>query len=131
MAANYSSIEHQTPFGTGDPYYNSSTTDFISSTPRKRPRRNNWVKIVVPIIVIIVIAGAVLGGVLGTRKSKVKNAASVGSSGAASSAISAKNSIGRFATATDSEFMMPIYVSTVSVSVTLPFILTTHTTCAL
>jgi hypothetical protein len=45
------------------------------------------------------------------------------SPGALSSAVSAKNSLGRFATATDSEFMMLNYPSTVSVGLQYSFCL--------
>jgi hypothetical protein len=112
--ANYNSIDYQAPYGAGDPYYNASTDFIASSAPRRKPKNKNWLKIVVPLIVLIVIAGAVVGGIFGSRKSKASSGASSGSGSAASSAVSVKNSVGRFATATDSEFMVPLYPSTVS-----------------
>ena len=116
MAGNYSSIEHQAPYGSGDPYHNSST-EFIASPipPRRKEKRNVW-KIVLPIILLIIIVAAVVGGVVGSRKrSKTQSNTSVASPEGASSVASRKNSTGRYATATDSEFMVPIYPSTVCI----------------
>lgn len=85
--------------------------------PRKKAV-SNWLKFGLPIAVAVILA-AVLGGVLGSRAAKNKNSStsSSGSSSdpaAASSAVSAKNAVGIFPTATDSEFEVPIYPSTVS-----------------
>jgi hypothetical protein len=115
MGPNYDSIHNSSGpvFGSGDPNYNESS-GFI--TPhRVKKRTSNWIKFGIPVL-ILVIAGAVVGGVLGGRKSKGKSGGAGSASGeaAASSAASVKNAIGRFATATDSEFMRPIYPSTVS-----------------
>jgi hypothetical protein len=69
-------------------------------------------------VLIIVIAAAVVGGVIGSRKKSSSSSAATASqsaasaSAAASAAASAKSALGRFATATNSEFMMPIYPST-------------------
>ncbi|KAG6807177.1 hypothetical protein H0H92_008502, partial [Tricholoma furcatifolium] len=117
MSANYNAVgSNPSPYGSGDPYYNESS-GYITPHPVKK-RTSNWVKIGIPILILVVI-GAVVGGVVGSRASK--NSSSGGSSSsssgssaaAASSAISAKLEIGRFATATNSEFMMPVYPSTV------------------
>jgi len=68
----------------------------------------------------------VVGGVVGSRnKSKSASAtSSTGGDAAASSAASIKLDVGRFATATDSEFMVPIYPSTTNTAAfTLPTLL--------
>ncbi|PFH54816.1 hypothetical protein AMATHDRAFT_72577 [Amanita thiersii Skay4041] len=117
MAANYNSLHpnsNASPYGSGDPYYNEST-GYITPHPMKKRGISNWIKIGVPVL-IVVIVGAVLGGVLGSRSHS--STSSTGSSGgpqgeaAASSAASVKNSMGRYATATDSFYMVPIYPST-------------------
>ncbi|KAF5385284.1 hypothetical protein D9615_001384 [Tricholomella constricta] len=115
MAANYNAVgAHASPYGSGDPYYNESS-GFITPHPVKK-RTNNWVKIGVPVLILVII-GAVVGGVLGSRASK-NDTSSNGETGssrgeaAASSAASIKLEVGRFATATNSAFMMPIYPST-------------------
>jgi hypothetical protein len=114
MAANYDSIHSNAPSPYGEPHYNESS-GFI--TPRSAKKRtSNWIKFGIPVLVLI-IAGAVVGGVFGSRKSKGKNNSGAGSASgeaAASSAASVKLEVGRFATATNSEFMRPIYPSTVS-----------------
>ncbi|KAG6878616.1 hypothetical protein C0993_001139 [Termitomyces sp. T159_Od127] len=115
MSANYNTVDsHPSPYGAGDPYYNESS-GYITPHPVKK-RMSNWVKIGVPVLILVIIA-AVLGGVLGSRASKSNDESEGSSSGsqgeaAASSAASMKLEIGRFATATNSEFMMPIYPST-------------------
>lgn len=110
--------QNPSPYGSGDPYYNESS-GFITphSVPRKRV--SPWIKFGIPVLVIVIIA-AVVGGVVGSRKSSTRSSSSSsggGSSGdsaaAASSAASAKLAIGRFATATNSEFEVPLYPSTV------------------
>ncbi|KAJ7582584.1 chondroitin AC/alginate lyase [Mycena floridula] len=80
-------------------------------------RTSNWIKIGIPVAVLVIV-GAVVGGVLGSRAHKNNSSASSSSNSgsenpaAASSAVSAKNAVGLFATATNSEFMVPIYPST-------------------
>ncbi|TRM66384.1 chondroitin AC/alginate lyase [Schizophyllum amplum] len=115
MPANYDSIhsgnQGQSPYGSGDPYYNEST-GYI--TPNNAPKKgtSKWIKIGIPVAVIVIVA-AVVGGVLGSRASDDdSSASSSGSTAAASSAVSAKNEIGIFATATNSEYMIPVYPST-------------------
>lgn len=103
---NYGGTTGASPYGSGDPYYNQST-GYITPQPAKKGV-SNWVKFGIP-IGILVIAGAVVGGIFGARH---HNASS--GSGSASAAANAKNDVGLFATATNSEFMMPIYPSTVS-----------------
>lgn len=90
-----------------------------SSAPGKKPI-SKWIKVGVPLFIAAAIAGIVVGVVVGTRRntnsSSSSNSGASGSSGLpfASSAVSAKLAVGRFATATDSEFMVPLYPSTVS-----------------
>ncbi|KAG6821350.1 hypothetical protein H0H93_014147 [Arthromyces matolae] len=106
MPGSYNTIgSNPSPYGSGDPYYNEST-GFVTSHPAKK-HSSNWVKFGLPVLIIVVI-GAVVGGIFGSRASK----SSSNNSNGASSANSAGDTIGRFATATNSEFMMPIYPST-------------------
>jgi hypothetical protein len=115
MATNYDSVANPSPYGSGDPYYNESS-GFITPHPAKKPI-SNWIKIGVPVLILVII-GAVVGGVLGSRNNSSSNnnsaASSASGDAAASSAASIKLDIGRFATATDSEYMIPIYPATVS-----------------
>jgi len=140
MAANYNALDsthrNPSPYGSGDPYYNESSGFITPHTPPKK-RTSNWIKFGLPVL-IIVIAAAVVGGVLGSRHSKnTKASSSNGSSNsadsvgdpaaAASSAVTAKIALGRFATATNSEFMVPIYPSTTNAAFTTPtFVATTN-----
>lgn len=112
--ASYGAVNNQhhdanSPYGSGDPYYNQSTGYITPAKPSKKGV-SNWIKFGIP-VAVIVIAGAVVGGILGSRAaSKTSSAAS-----SASAAASAQAAIGIFATSTDSEFMVPIYPSTVSI----------------
>jgi hypothetical protein len=111
--ASYNALDSGSPYGSGDPYYNSSTGYVAPPTPKKSISK--WIKFGVP-VGVLVIAGAVVGAVLGTRHNGNGSSASnsdPGSPAAASSAVSAKNAQGIYPTATDSEFMVPIYPSTV------------------
>ena len=100
------------PYGSGDPYYNESTGYITPQPPVKKSGVSNWIKIGVPVL-IVVIVGAVLGGVLGSRKANASSSSS-GAQADASSAVSLKNEIGRYATATNSLYLVPLYPSTVS-----------------
>jgi hypothetical protein len=99
-----------------------------NSNPRTRKSVRKWIKLGIPLLVLVIV-GLVVGVVVGTRKSTNRSssgAASAGSSGnatSASSAVSAKLAIGRFATATDSEFMVPLYPSTVRFQTLFLFLL--------
>jgi hypothetical protein len=97
------------PYGSGDPYYNQSS-GFL---PPQKPKQgvSPWIKFGIPVAVLVII-GVVVGAVVGTRKSS-DNASSADASAAASSAVEQKTSIGRFAVSTDSEWMLPVYPSTV------------------
>jgi hypothetical protein len=115
MAANYDTLNtplRNSPYGSGDPYYNESS-GYI--TPHRPPKKtvSKWVKFGIP-VAIVVIAAAVLGGVLGSRGSKNSSSAAAQGSAAATSAISVKNDLGHFPTATDSQYLVPIYPMTVS-----------------
>jgi hypothetical protein len=105
-----------TPFGSGDPYYNEST-GYITPHPAKKRNISNWIKIGVPVLAVVVV-GAVLGGVLGSRsKGSVKSAGSGGAaSGSNSGGSSGNNGNGRFATATNPLYLVPLYPSTVRYS---------------
>ncbi|KAH8827651.1 heparinase II/III family protein [Flagelloscypha sp. PMI_526] len=70
-----------------------------------------WIKFGLPVFVLVAV-GAIVGGVLGSKASKNNSSGSASAEAAASSAASAKLEIGRFATATNSEFMVPVYPST-------------------
>jgi hypothetical protein len=76
--------------------------------PEKR-KTSNWIKFGIPVAVLI-IAGAVVGGIFASR-SKKSTASSQVTSG--SSAGGAEAGIGIFPTATDSEYLDPLYPSTV------------------
>jgi hypothetical protein len=120
MAANYGALgsnNNPSPYGSGDPYYSQSTGYITPHQPVKK-RISNWIKIGIPLSFIVVVA-VVLGVVFGIRKSHTNGSAqqSSGGAAAASSAASAKLAVGRFATATDSEFMVPIYPSTTNTAV--------------
>ncbi|KAF5309497.1 hypothetical protein D9619_012428 [Psilocybe cf. subviscida] len=122
MAATYNPVnDGRSPYASGNPDYTASA-GYITPHPAPKRRTNNWIKFGVPVLVIVIIA-AVVGGVVGSRKSNNNKTASSGSkadsspdspdaSAAASSAASVKLAVGRFATATNSEFMVPVYPST-------------------
>lgn len=114
--SSYNSLStgtQQSPYGSGDPYYNEST-GYITPHPVKKNGVSNWLKIGVPVLVVVVV-GAVLGGVLGSRKANSDASSSSSAGGAdASSVVSVKNEIGRYATATNSLYLVPLYPSTVS-----------------
>jgi len=116
----------QSPSGSGEAHNNEST-GFITPHPAKKGV-SNWIKIGVPVL-ILVIVGAVVGGVVGSRHhSSSSSSSAAAASSAASSAASAKKQLGIFATATDSEYMMPIYPSTTNTALftTPTFVQTTN-----
>ncbi|KAJ7115947.1 chondroitin AC/alginate lyase [Mycena epipterygia] len=104
--------QHQV-YQNEDPAFNQST-GFISP-PKAQKRTSKWLKIGIP-VAVLVIAAAVVAGVVASRKKSSGSAASSGSSSAAAAAASAsasaKLAVGVFATATNSEYMIPIYPST-------------------
>ena len=107
--------EYNSPYAA---YYNQSTGYLPPQQPKKP--LSKWIKFGIP-VAIVVIAAAVVGGVVGSRASSNSNKSSSNSGGtsssnpsvAASAAISAKTAVGRFATATDSFYQVPLYPSTV------------------
>lgn len=107
---SYGQTQGQSPYGSGDPYYNESSGYITPQNPTKGTSK--WVKIGVPLLILAIIGG-VVGGVLGARHHNA-SAAAPGSAAAASSAASAKKEIGIYPTATNSLYMIPIYPSTVS-----------------
>ncbi|KAK7033651.1 hypothetical protein VNI00_012651 [Paramarasmius palmivorus] len=117
---------HYSTINTNSPYQNSShneSTGFISPAAPQKKRTSPWLKFGLPaIILILVIIGAVLGGVLGSRASRDSQAATASQSAdaAASSAASAKADLGRFAQATNSQFMVPVYPSTTNAAFSTP-----------
>jgi hypothetical protein len=115
-----------TPYGSGDPYYNQSSGYIASGPPKKGA--SGWIKVGIP-VAILVIAAAVVGGVLGSHHSKNSSSSS---SANPSSIVSVKNSVGRFATATDTDYFMPVYPSTTNTAVYVEptFIPTTDTKIA-
>ncbi len=121
MAANYHNANAaNSPYGSGDPYYNESS-GYITPMPMKK-RTSNWVKFGIPVALAIVVA-VVVGAVVGSKHSSSKTASASGSASdsspsgqaaAASSAASVKNAIGIYPTGTDSQYLLPLYPSTVS-----------------
>jgi hypothetical protein len=93
------------------PYRQSS-----GRTPGRKQPISKWIKLGIPLLIVAAIVAIVVGVVVGARKNTNSSGApgSNGVPGSASSAVSAKLAIGRFATATDSEFLVPLYPSTVS-----------------
>ena len=117
MSARYHAPRGEnTPFGSGDPYYNEST-GYITPQPAKKRSISNWIKIGVPVLAVVVV-GAVLGGVLGSRsKGSVKSAGTGGAAaGSNSGGGGGKTGNGRYATATNSLYLVPLYPSTVRYS---------------
>ncbi|KAI0375202.1 hypothetical protein BV20DRAFT_960295 [Pilatotrama ljubarskyi] len=98
--------------------YANETSGLTTSRPKTRSRK--WLWIGVPVAIVVILA-AVLGGVLGSRAHKnnsnnSSSAAAAGSSptgeAAASQAASIKEAVGLFPTATDSQYLLPLYPST-------------------
>ncbi|KAJ6525485.1 chondroitin AC/alginate lyase [Mycena vulgaris] len=113
MSASYDNLHGQNHNLYSDTRYGES--GYITPAHRKK-RTSNWIKFGIPVLILVIVA-AVVGGVLGSRKKNSSAASSpaasaASASAAASSAASAKLALGRFATATNSEYMMPIYPST-------------------
>lgn len=124
MSTQYDALDssRNSPYGHGGSPYGSAhgadqnkleSTGFIAGGPTPKKGVSKWIKIGLPVALLVVIA-AVLGGVLGSRHHSSATASSASSSAAASSAASAQKAIGIFATSTNSEYMMPVYPSTVS-----------------
>lgn len=117
------------PMSSGNPYASQSPRGF--EQPQKKSRKKLWIIIGV-IVALIVIIGAVLGGVLGSRASN--DSSSGGSKSAAdnanggngnagvpsgvsnvnSEAVTATNQDRYLAIATNSQWMLPVYPTGVS-----------------
>ncbi len=93
------------------------------TTSRAKPRSRKWLWIGGAVAVAVILA-AVLGGVLGSRAHKNnQNSSTSGAAAdsgpsptgeaAASQAASIKEAIGLFPTATNSQYLLPLYPSTV------------------
>lgn len=126
MAGNYGTLGSNSdlsPYKSGDPYYNQSSGFVTPSQPVKK-RTSNWIKLGIPVLIVVIIS-AVVGAVVGTRKSTSSSrAASGGSTGASATSAAAGITagtnlleVGRFATATDSEYMVPLYPSATNTAV--------------
>lgn len=132
MAANYSSVDrinqtNPSPYGSGDPYY-SQSTGYITpmSGPPAKKGLSPWIKFGVPVAIVVIVA-AVVGGVVGSRNSGSSSSASSSGSGGSggsgsgdapatadpSAVASAKGNGGRYATATNGLYQVPLYPSTV------------------
>jgi len=114
------------PYGSGAPYYAESTGYISPATAPVKKGTSPWLKFGLPLLVLVII-GAVVGGVVGSRSGGGDKSASSsssnggggggGNSGDASSAVSAKSKMGRYATATNSFYEVPIYPSTTNTAV--------------
>ena len=129
MAPSYHNANNS-PYGSGDPYYNESS-GYITPMPMKR-RTSPWIKFGVPVAIAVIVA-VVVGAVVGTRNHNNSSSASTkggsasangsgsgaddsspsGQAAAASSAAAVLKDIGVFPTATDSLYLLPLYPSTV------------------
>lgn len=121
--ANYGSLNKSQqglnanhPYAAGDPYYAESTGFITPQQAVKKRGMSNWIKFGVPLLIVVVVA-AVLGGVLGSRKSNNDAATSTSGnssdSGTHGSGAALDLSDSRFATATDSKYLEPLYPSIV------------------
>jgi hypothetical protein len=119
--ASYNPINNhsESPYGSGNPYYTESS-GYITPNPVPKKGTSKWIKIGIPVALIVIIA-AVVGGVLGSRASS-KTAGKSGSQDPAAAASSAANAkaLGRFATATDAKYQVPIYPSTTAAAFSSP-----------
>jgi preprotein translocase subunit SecG len=123
---SYGAVPQRSPYGNNDPAFTESATGFINPQGQavaKKKGLSPWIKFGIPVALVVIVA-AVVGGVLGSRKSSSSSSSSSGSnSGKASGDEVASNApvatatnvlaAGRFATATDSKYMVPIYPSAV------------------
>lgn len=125
-------LQSADPMSSGNPYASQSPRGF--EQPQKKSRKKMWIIIGV-IVALIVIIGAVLGGVLGSRASNDSSSSGSGSSadqanggnsggavpsgvsGVNSEAVTATNQDRYLAVATNSNWMLPVYPSTVSLPI--------------
>ena len=85
----------------------------VPAAPAKTSRKGIWIA-VGALVVIAIAVGVGVGVSQSNKKSDGGSGGGNSPQGAASSAIDAKTSVGRFATATQSMYLMPEYPSTVS-----------------
>lgn len=102
----------------------NETSGLTTSQPKRTTRK--WLWIGIPVAVAVILA-AVLGGVLGSRAHRNNSSASSAAASssptgeaAASQAASIKQEVGVFPTGTNSEYLLPLYPSTVSTRYKLP-----------
>ncbi|KAF5337183.1 hypothetical protein D9611_003072 [Ephemerocybe angulata] len=113
----------RSPYGNTDLAYTESSTGFINPRgPTKKKGVSPWIKFGVPVLIVVIIA-AVVGGILGSKAGKKDGSSSTKSGGSSSdpdASVDPKAPIqtatdilvaGRFATATQSKYMIPIYPS--------------------
>lgn len=106
----------QSPYASGDPYYNESTGYITPARPAAKSGTSKWLKIGVPVGIVVIIA-AVVGAVIGIKHSNSSAAASSsGGSSGTGSGSSGDLAANVFPTATNSLFMIPIYPQTVSLA---------------
>ncbi|KAG2014283.1 heparinase II/III family protein [Coprinopsis cinerea AmutBmut pab1-1] len=123
-------MAYNTPYKEGGAGFNESSTGFIQPPRAPVPKKKGvspWIKFGVPVIIVIAIA-AVVGGVLGSRKSSSDSGDDGDSDGSTSGGKGGKGGsgssgtpgvatatdkldAGRFATATNSKYMIPVYPS--------------------
>lgn len=133
MASNYTyhqqtsnaNLHANSPYGSGDPYYNESSGFITPQKPKKQI--SNWVRFGIPVLIVVIIA-AVVGGVVASHHHNSNDSSSAAAaastsqptgSAAVSQAISVKNAIGIYPTATDSYYMLPLYPATVRLAISL------------
>ncbi|KAJ7252781.1 hypothetical protein B0H12DRAFT_1117835 [Mycena haematopus] len=94
-----------------DPAFYQSTGYITPARPAKRTSR--WIKIGIPVAVLVIIAAAVVAAIVATHhKHSSSSSAAAASSSSAAAAASAKAAAGLFATATNSQYLIPVYPST-------------------
>ena len=115
--SNASQIHQPTPYGSGDPYYNEST-GFITPPAGAKKGRSKWVTIGIPVAVLVII-GAVVGIVFAVRgnssdsKGGSSSSSENGDQSTGGGGNGVNNNIGLFPTATDSQYLLPLYPSAV------------------
>lgn len=123
QANNHSTQNLNNPYGAGDPYYNQST-GYISPPNMNSTRKkgvSKWIKIGIPVAVLVII-GVVVGAVVGTKHSsenspQAKAAASASASSASVNLALQELATGKFAMATNSLYMIPLYPQVTDTSV--------------
>jgi len=115
---NYSTQNLNSPYGAGDPYYNQSS-GYIAPPNNEKPRgksTSKWVKFGIPVAILVII-GVVVGVVVGVKESKKTSSSSPAAQSAAAAAASSSSvnaaleelATGKFAAATNSLYMVPIF----------------------